>query len=543
MLSLQTSRPRLSTRFRPFLELLLLTSLLNCGVVAWAQNPSANLDPATINRIKEEELKHSQLREAVSYLSDVAGPRLTGSPNLKAAQEWSRNKLTEWGLHDAHLEPWGPFGRGWTLEGFTANMTAPAFAPLIAYPKAWSPSTPGTVRGNVVYLDVRTAADLEKYRGKLKGAIVLFLPARPLQTHFESQAHRATDEELSKLAQAVPPPAGRRFELTPEQRAQQDLSFKKWQLVYDEHAAVVLSPAPRGDFGTIYVTSATMPIPFDMPSEQRPQPWAPGAVVIPQAVVALEHYNRIIRLLERGLPVQLEVNIQSRFYDQDLMSYNVIAEIPGSDLKDEIVMIGGCLDSWHAGTGATDNAAGAATVLEVARLIQTLGLKPRRTIRIALWSAEEQGTLGSRAYVAAHLGKRGASQFLPEYEKFAGYFNLDGGTGKIRGVFLQGNEAVRPIFRAWLAPFADLGASTLSILNSVDTDHVAFDDIGLPGFMFIRDEIEYDTRTAHTNMDFYDHIQEDDLKQAAIIAASFVYQAAMRDVKLPRKKKQSEVGK
>jgi Zn-dependent M28 family amino/carboxypeptidase len=260
--------------------------------------------------------------------------------------------------------------------------------------------------------------------------------------------------------------------------------------------------------------------------------------VIPQVVVAAEQYNRMVRIMARGIPVEIEVNINTRFYDQDPMSYNVIGEIPGSDLKDEVVMVGGCLDSWHAGTGATDNAAGAAVAMEVVRLIKSLNLKPRRTIRIGLWSAEEQGSFGSKAYVATHFGKRaadGSAQFTPEYEKFSAYFNLDYGTGRIRGVYLQGNENVRPIFSAWLAPFKDIGATTVTINGIGATDHNSFDALGLPGFQFIRDFMESNTRTAHTNMDVYDHVLEDDLKQSAILATAFIYHAAMRAERLPRK--------
>jgi carboxypeptidase Q len=289
-----------------------------------------------------------------------------------------------------------------------------------------------------------------------------------------------------------------------------------------------------------------------MPAEQRPHPWELNRPkVIPQAVVAAEQYNRMIRLVARNVPVQLEVNINARFYDEDPMSYNVIGEIPGTDLKDEIVMVGGCLDSWHTGTGATDNAAGAATAMEVVRLLKSLNLKPRRTIRIGLWSAEELGALGSRAYVAAHFGKRAGEanssaartrlEVKPEHEKFSAYFNLDYGTGKIRGVYLQGNEAVRPVFRAWLAPFKEMGADTLTIQGIGATDHNSFDAVGLPGFQFIRDFMENNARTAHTNMDVYEHVFEDDLKQSAVIAAAFIYQAAMRDEKLPRKPLPSRV--
>lgn len=506
-----------------------------------AQLPPEKVDLAVLNRIKQEELSHSQIMETVGYLTDVIGPRLTGSPGLKKAQAYALNRLREFGAVNAHLEAWGPFGRGWSLEGFTANMLSPQFSPLIAYPKAWSPGTNGTVRGQVVFLDVRTADDLAKYKGKLAGKIVLLTSVRRVEPNFTPLAQRTTDEELLKLTNAKPATAPpQRFQMSPEVRARQELNYQKWQLLYSEGAAVVLEPG-AGDGGVVYVTRASIPSPVDTPPEQRPQPWDQNKPrVIPQVVVAAEQYNRMIRVLGRGVSVELEVNINSRFDDQDPMSANVIAEIPGTDLKDEVVMFGGCLDSWTAGTGATDNAAGAAVALEVIRLFKTLHLKPRRTIRIGLWSAEEQGSFGSRAYVAAHFakpvtGQNGTLQFTPEYEKFSGYFNLDYGTGKIRGVYLQGNEGVRSIFGAWLAPFKDLGAATVTIEGIGATDHNSFDAVGLPGFQFIRDFMENNTRTAHTNMDVYDHVFEDDLKQSAIIAASFVYNAAMRDQKLPRR--------
>jgi len=521
--------------------------LLAASLATYGQNSPEKVDLEMMEKIKAEALHHSQIMEMLGYLTDVDGPRLTGSPNIRKAQEDARARLREWGLANAHLEAWGPFGRGWTLEGFTANMIAPAFSPLIAYPKAWSPSTEGTVRGEVVFLDANSATDLEKYRGKLKGKIVLLSPARRVDPLFEPQAHRQTDEELLRLANAQPPPSEPQpLQFTPEQRAAQELNFRKWQLLESEGAAVVLQPAYR-DAGTVYVTEATVPYPPDVPFDQRMHAWdLRKPAILPQAVVAAEHYNRIIRLLARGIPVQLEVNISARFYEDDPMSYNVIAEIPGTDLKEEVAMIGGSLDSWHAGTGATDNAAGAATALEVMRILQSLAPHPRRTIRIGLWSAEEQGSLGSRAYVAAHFGRKiqspeGSSvrprfEFRPAYENFAGYFNLDYGTGRIRGVYLQGNEAVRPIFRAWLAPLQDLDASTLTIANIGATDHIPFEEIGLPAFQFLRDYMEgTNTRAPHTNMDVYDHVLEDDLKQSAAVAASFIYNLAMRDEKLPRK--------
>jgi carboxypeptidase Q len=504
------------------------------------------VDANAASGIRDAALHHSQIMDTVGYLTDVVGPRLTGSPNLKKAEEFARDKLRAWGLANAHLEPWGPFGRGWSLEGFTANMLSPGFSPLIAYPKAWSPSTNGAIRSEVVFLDAKTAADLDKYKGRLKGKIVLFSPARHVDPLFDPPAQRRTDEELLLLANATLSPEPHPFQFTPEQRAAEELNYRKWRLVQNEGAAVVLQPSFR-DAGTVYVTAATLPYPPDVPFDQRGRPWDIGKpVVTPQVVVAAEQYNRIVRLVERGIPVELEVNIAARFSDDDPMNYNVIADIPGTDLKDEVVMVGGCIDSWHAGTGATDNAVGAATALEVMRILQSLALKPRRTIRIGLWSAEEQGTLGSRAYVAAHLGRKinatdsqiapARLEFKPEYEKFDAYFNFDYGTGRIRGIFLQGNEAARPILRSYLEPFKDLGASTLSISGIGATDHMSFDEIGLPAFEWIRDYMEgNNTRASHTNMDTYDHVLEDDLKQSAAVAAFIVYELAMRDEKLPHK--------
>jgi hypothetical protein len=509
-----------------------------------ATSQKKDLDAA--KRIQDNALNHSQIMDIVGYLTDVCGPRLTGSPNLRRAEEYARDKLRDWGVANAHLESWGPFGRGWSLEGFTANISSPSFSPLIAYPKAWSPGTNGTVRGEVVFLDVKTPEDLNKYKGRLKGKIVLFSPARHVDPLFAPPAQRRTDEELQRLANAPAPGEPAPLQPSPEQRAAEDLDYRKWQLIQSEGAAVVLEPSFR-DAGTVYVTAATVPYPSDVPFRKRVNAWdLSSPVVTPQINVAAEQYNRIVRLVVRGILVQLEVNIATRFYDNDPMSYNVIGEIPGTDLKDEVVIIGGCIDSWHAGTGATDNAAGAATVLEVIRILQSLGLKPRRTIRVGLWSAEEQGGLGSRAYVAAHLGRRidavdgrtarARFEFKPEYGKFDTYLNFDYGTGRIRGIFLQGNTAAQALFRDALDQVKALDASTVSVANVGASDHISFDEIGLPGFQWIRDYMEGSgTRAPHTNMDTYDHVLEDDLKQSAAVAASVVYDLSMRDEKVPRK--------
>jgi carboxypeptidase Q len=603
---------------------------------ALAQSPREKVDTEVINKIKEEGLKKSQVMETISYLTDVHGPRLTASPRTRAAAEWTKGRLSKWGLENVHLEPWGPFGRGWSLEQFTANMVEPTFSPLIACPKAWSPSTPKTIRGEPIYFDAAKEDDLEKYRGKLHRAIILLGPPREVKALFDPPAKRQSDTSLLALANGetrsnrsatpsnaaptnapTPPGApgaapGTPFGASAEQRAAFALQNRKWQMLYDEGAAVVLEPG-RGDGGTLFVGSATMPTQSmsggdNQPApasengqpasggnsaNRSPRPWAKDAPeIVPQVVVAVEHYNRIVRMLQKQTPVQLEIDIASRYHADDLMSFNIVAEIPGGDLKDELVMLGGHFDSWHAGTGATDNAVGCGVALEAVRILQSLGIKPRRTIRLALWTGEEQGLLGSKAYVADHFGRaiappssgrggRGSSaegraggsaaaqppaadsadqnkgvaapaassataratkyELKPDHARFSAYFNLDNGTGKVRGVYLQGNEAARPIFRAWLAPFAEMGALTVAPSNTGGTDHLSFDAVGLPGFQFIQDPLEYDTRTHHSSMDVYDRVQEDDMKQASIIMAAFVYQAAMRDEKLPRKPLAGEV--
>ena len=520
-----------------------------------------------IVHIKDEGMNRSQVMDTLSYLSDVIGPRLTASPNMKRSNEWTRDQLTKWGLQNAHLEPWGPFGRGWSLKRFSAQVTEPQDIPLIAYPKAWSPATSGPVTGDVVFLDAKTEADLEKYKGELKGAIVMTAPMREVKAHFDALGTRRDEKNLLALADSLPPGggqgrgAGGGFRMTPEQRAAAQFNVRKLLFAQEEGAAVLVDPSRAGDGGTIFVKQAAVPQPIP------DVPFGPGAPrqktaydkeapkILPQVVLASEHYNRILRMLQAGEKVRMEVNIAVEWQDADPMGYNTIAEISGSDLKDEVVMLGGHMDSWHSGTGATDNGAGVAVAMEAVRIIQTLGLKPRRTIRIGLWTGEEQGLLGSAAYVAQHFGKLEPGNpgvvppgtpnsqpaappklvTTPEYEKFDAYFNLDNGTGKIRGVYLQGNEAARTIFRQWLTPFRELGAATLSISNTGGTDHLSFDRIGLPGFQFIQDEIEYDSRTHHSNQDVFDRIQGDDMKQAATIMAAFVYATAMRDEKLPRK--------
>ena len=534
-----------------------------------------------VQRIRDEALNRSQVMQTLSHLTNVIGPRLTGSPGMRRANEWTRDKLTEWGLANAKLEPWGAFGRGWTLRQFSAAAVEPQPFPLNAYPKAWSPATSGALTGEVVFIDAKDEAGLQKYKGQLRGKIVLNGAVRDPAAHFEPEGTRQTEKQLLDLANQ-PDPANtppRQRQQTPDMRNAARFGAVKLNFYQTEGVALVVDPS-RGDGGNIFVQGATVPqaLPTDPAALQALFDRAPNAprqvrawdkaapAFAPQVVLSIEHYNRLARMLEAGERVRASFNIDAQFLDADPIAYNTVAEIPGTDLKDEVVMLGGHLDSWHGGTGATDNAAGVAVAMEAVRILKTLGLQPRRTIRVALWSGEEQGLLGSRAYVEQHFGKletpaptprpappgtaegqptaaqpapqptpRGRLVTRPEYEKFSAYYNLDNGTGRIRGIYMQGNEGVRAHFRRWLTPFNDLGAQTLTLANTGSTDHVPFDSIGLPGFQFIQDGVEYNTRTHHSTQDTYDRLQADDMKQAAAVMAAFVYQTAMLDEKLPRK--------
>jgi hypothetical protein len=559
---------------------------------------TTSTDP--IVRIRDEGLNRSQVMQTLSYLTDVIGPRLTGSPNLRHANDWTQDKLASWGLKNAHQEAWGPFGRGWSLKRFSAQIIEPQAIPLIAFPKAWSPGFEQPITAPVVFLDVKTEADFERYRGKLRGMIVLTSPLRETAAHFEPLAIRLADPELLKLAnadagnmpfpgsaRALLPSPDRKELLTPTTRPATRPSSRASRtlpappgspraLAFDrrlndfltkEGAALLVNVSSRGDGGTLFIANASGPTPpprsATAPTSQpttRPVWSLDPPPVLPQITVAAEHYNRLVRMIQQGEHPRMMVDLQVQFHAADPMAYNTVAEIPGSDLKDQIVMLGAHMDSWHSGTGATDNGAGVAATIEAVRILQALKLQPRRTIRIALWTGEEQGLFGSKAYVAKHFGEFEPAPTQPttrrsgsrpttgpttrplrklmrqdEYERLSAYFNLDNGTGKIRGVYLQSNESVRPLFRKWLAPFADLGAETLSLSNTGGTDHISFDAIGLPGFQFIQDPIEYWSRTHHSNQDLYDRAQADDLKQASTIIAAFVYNAAMQDERLPRK--------
>jgi carboxypeptidase Q len=489
------------------------------------------VDEQVLARIKAEGFQNSQIMNTLGYVTDVFGSRLTNSPNLKNAQNWTRDRMISWGLQNVQLESWGNWGKGWSVDKFSAEMLEPTYDRLNAYPLAWTPSTGGVVSGKPTVVSIRSSADFEKYRGKLRGAIVMngrFNLNTP-ESRFQTPAKRFTEEELNKAAQVIDPAkdgeinGGATTDYWDEEkdwnvalaRAKEITKFFK-----DEGIAALIQPSGRANG----VLGAQGYYETDVNKN------------VPTLVVAREQYARIVRLTDKNVPVRLELNLQTRFHD-DTTGYNVVGEIVGSDpkLKDEVVMLGGHFDSWHAATGATDNAAGCVTMMEALRILKAIGAKPRRTIRVALWSGEEQDYYGSLGYVKKHFGDPQTMQLKPEHEKLAAYYNLDNGTGKIRGVFLQGNEAVRPIFEEYLRPFNYLGAKTLSILNTGGTDHMVFDAVGLPGFQFIQDPIDYETRTHHTNLDVLEAVLEEDLKINAVIIAAFAYETAMRNEKLPRK--------
>ncbi|MGE0812324.1 MAG: M20/M25/M40 family metallo-hydrolase [Vicinamibacterales bacterium] len=481
------------------------------------------VDDRTIAAIKTEGFQRSHVMDTLSWLSDVHGPRLTNSKGYRAAAEWAKAQATTWGLSNAALEPWGTFGPGWEVQRFSIEMHAPRYTRIIAYPEAWTRSTPGTVTGSPVLVEIATKDDIPKYKGKLKGAIVLLnRPTAPV-SRFTAPARRFTDEQLAARQGALHPGSPASFQ---EELAEFDkeLALTKDVLAFlkDEGIAVLLEPSVR-DGLSVEAASPGYYLSND-------PPWFPAFVV------AKEHYGRILRLLEKKIPVTLDISLETAFDRTDLQGYNVVAEIPGTDpgIGSELVMLGAHLDSWHAATGATDNGAGSAVVLEAMRILKAIGVKPRRTIRMALWGGEEQAFFGSIGYVKKHFGDPDTKALLPDQAKVAAYFNLDNGSGKIRGVYLQGNEAVRPIFDAWLAPFAYLGATTLTTANTSGTDHEIFDAVGIPAFQFLQDPLDYGSATHHTSLDGYEAAIADDLQQAAVVMASFAWHAAMRDEKLPR---------
>ena len=501
-------------------------------VQVYSQEP---IDLTVVQRIKAEAFENSKVMEHEFYLTDVYGPRLTNSPGFKAAADWVVKRLQGYGLTNVQEEPWGPFGRSWTYTRYAGHMIEPEYQPLIGFPMAWTPGTNGDVRGDAIYAPLNSEADFDKYRGKLKGKIVLTMPPKQLAMILEPLAHRLTDAELetraqapdpSRLANPFRPPAGP--PTTPEERERQARFRKKVnQFLKDEGALVVLQYGYNGDGGTVFASSGG--------SREVNDPVPP-----PMVAVTPEHYNRIWRLLDHKIAVKLEFDIQAQFIDSPTDSFNVIGEIEGGRKRDEVVMLGAHLDSWHGGTGATDNATGSSVAIEAVRILKALNLKMDRTVRIALWSGEEQGLLGSQAYVKQHFADRESMQPKPEYYKLDAYYNDDTGTGRFRGISAMANDPVRPIFEAWLKPFHDLGATAVTGVTGLTarrpggTDHTSFDYVGLPGFGFLQDPMEYNTRTHHSNMDVYDRVQPGDLMQGAAIMATFVYHTAVREQMMPR---------
>ncbi len=490
------------------------------------------IDLSAVHRIRAEALKNSKVMEHLFYLTDVHGPRLTGSPNFRAAADWAMRQLKGWGCENVRTEKWGRFGRSWSFVRFAAHMIEPQRASIIGFPLAWSPGTGGLISGEPVLApmpidqsDEALDKAMEKFKGKLRGKIVMIETPRQIGLPTAPLARRYTDADLAAEALAPDPEGEWPFAEPKPDRPWVQVEkrrLRRNQFLNQEGALLALTPGYRGDGGSIAATQAG--------SRETSEPLPP-----PTAAIVAEHYNRIARLLHHKIPVKLEFDIDTKIHEEEPDGYNVLAEIPGGRKKDEVVMLGGHLDSWIGGTGATDNATGCAVVLEAIRILKTLDFKMDRTVRLALWSAEEGGLFGSKGYVKDHFADPETMRLKPDHARLAAYFNHDNGSGRIRGVYLQDNDMVRPIFAAWLEPFRDLGATTLTIRNTRGTDHVAFDEVGLPAFQFIQDPLDYSTRTHHSNMDVYDHVEAGELMQGATIIASFVYHAATREEMLPRK--------
>lgn len=497
----------------------LLIVFLLYPVFVLAQTEPVDLE--MIYRIKQYEKSNSQIEDITFWMTDYLGPRLTASENKARANEFVKNKLEEFGLSNAMIDPVRPFDRGgWDNTKTYVAMTAPYYCAFSATPKAWTGSTKGLIKGEVVLLDFQSLEDLDQYKGKLKGKIVLMPSTDTYEPSFEPLASRYTDEELRAITSESM--AGRRrygnFDYAAWRRAR-ELRRAASDFLVDEGAAIIVNSSGE----------------FNVPRSNGANYSAGDKEPIPEINLAVEAHGRMQRLIEHGVPVEMELEIKNVFSKGEFVN-NVMAEIPGTDpeLKDEVVLIGAHLDSWHGGTGAADNASGCIVMMEAMRILKESGIQPRRTIRIALWGGEEEGLYGSRGYVEKYIRDPETMDLKPGFDQFDVYFNMDNGSGRYRGIYLQQNEMVRPVFEAWLAPFENLECNTIAIRNTGGTDHQAFDPLGLPAFQFIQDEIEYG-RGYHTLMDTYERLVMDDLKQNAMITAALVYLAAQRDEKLPRK--------
>jgi hypothetical protein len=502
--------------------------------VPGAQAPVEKLDYAMIGRIRDEGLSRSQVMDHISWLADVYGPRLTGGPAIMQAGDWALKKFIEWGLANPHREAFA-FGKGWSLERFSAHLIEPQVQPLIGVPGSWTPGTPGTVTADVVRAPIENEGDFARYRGKLAGKIVLTQPARAVAMLDGPIVYRMTDKDFDEAA-TTPVPRGRGG------RGGEDTFRRRVREFYKTEGVVALFD--RGSDTYMAAAGSDLSMQQQRPDGGTVFPSAGGSRLadpgsgLPSVTLAVEHYNRMMRILDKGVPVKVELDVQTTFHDETTPNgFNLIAEIPGTDpaLRDEVVMLGAHFDSVAAATGATDNATGSAAMMEAMRILRAVGAKPRRTIRIALWGAEEQGLVGSRAYVREHFGDPATMALKPAHARLSAYFNSDNGTGRIRGVWLQSNLATRTIFEQWMEPLRDLGVFAVGPRSVAATDHLAFDAVGLPAFQFMVDRLEYNSRTHHSNMDTVDRVQRDDMIQHATVIAVFAYNAAMRDEKIPRK--------
>ncbi|MFZ0802715.1 MAG: M20/M25/M40 family metallo-hydrolase [Terriglobales bacterium] len=515
------------------------------------QAAKEDLDYSMYQQIREEGLKHSHVMEYASALMDGIGPRLTGSPNVKHANEWTRDQFTAMGCANAHLEDWGEFGMGWQQLNTWVRMSSPDTAVFIAQASPWSPSSNGAINAAAVSVEVKKVEDLDKYKGKVAGKIVFLGEMREVKPVDKPLFERNDDKDLAKLIEYPVAPARDYENRLKEYMERVQVYAKTKDFLVSEHALAVVLPSRDGENGG--GSGGTI---FDDGGLGRSTYQRDHAMPFPVVVMAIESYGRVYRLLKEQVPVTIEMNVDTKFFGDHEHGFDTIAEIPGTDpqLKDEVVMVGGHLDSWASGTGATDNGAGTVVAMEVMRILNALHVKPRRTIRVGLWTGEEQGLFGSRLYVKQHFGyvplstapdemkkpewlrkPAGPLELKPDQQKVSGYFNLDNGSGKIRGVYLQENGAVAPIFAQWIAPLNDLGVTAITLRNTGGTDHLSFDAVGIPGFQFIQDNLDYMSRTHHSNMDVYERLQKADLEQAATVEAIFVYNTAMRDQMLPRK--------
>lgn len=491
----------------------------------------AQLDPITIQKIRTEGLEQSQVMDIAFNLTDKSGNRLANSAGYARAANYAKEVLTKNGAVNSMIEPWGEFGKGWDLEKMYFAITSPYYKPLLAWPKAWTAGTNGLKNAAFIVVDAKDSISLQAYKGQLKGKLIILDQDIIYKQSFKADAVRHSEEALAAMAAAVPVTA--KTPDTAQERRMREMQSQRMgparvlnllkAMAIEEGAVAMLTTSIRNHDGTIFAQGGgtfkgTDPANFlDL-------------------AMSLEDYNTILRLVKSGTNVKADLEVKTTFHTKDLQGYNVFAEIKGTDpiLKDEVVMIGAHLDSWQSGTGSTDNASGSAVMIEAMRIIKAVGISPKRTIRIGLWSAEEEGLLGSRAYVKKTFMDAN-NQPNAAHQKFSTYFNIDNGTGKIRGIYAQGNTAAAEIFKSWFMPFHDLGAKTVTLNNTGSTDHIAFDAIGLPGFQFIQDPIEYSTRTHHSNMDVYDHLMQDDLKQIATIVATFALNAAQQTTLMPRK--------